>query len=749
MARSKHRASCLGWLAFLALTLLSPALAASDGLSQRLDLGGRWQFQPVPITAAAKPAPGPSWTAIQVPDNWYRQGYDISGRAWYRKTFQLDTLQHASAHLVFAAVDYRADVWLNGQHLGQHEGYFQPFEFEVRRHLRTGQNELLVLVDSPLEQPADWSLNKRLIKGVLSHHDTRPGGAWSERGQEQNTGGIWGPVHLELDGEVSLRGITPLATRQDWGWQLHTALQLNVAGRAARDVEIEIVIDPVGFEARRYRYTTQRRIQAGEQTLPVRVAVQQPALWWPAGHGDPRLYRVQVRLHAQGRLIAQRATEVGFREVKVDPKTLQWQINGRRLFIRGTNYISTQWLAEMTPAAYQRDLQLMQQAHINAVRVHAHIEAPAFYAACDRLGMLVMQDFPLQWGYRDEAGFVREARRQAADMVHHFHRHPSIVSWTMHNEPPWDAPWMRDKYPNYRADQNRVLDQLLFEDVSRLDPTRVVRRESATDEHVWLGWYFGRWQDYAGKPLLPWVTEYGAQALPDLAALKRMFSDDELWPTTEQHWQKWSFHNFQPHETFNIAKVEKGNNIEQFIRNSQQHQARVIQYATESYRRQRYAPVSALFQFMFNEDWPSINWGVVDYWRTPKLGYQALKKAYQPVLPSIAWSSDRYVTGEAVKLGLWLINDSWQGYPQVDYHATLWRDGKRHHEQRWALAMPADSGTAVADLQFASLPAGAYQLRVTVSNAGRLLGDNSLDFAVQAPVRAASSSPSAGNKGAP
>ena len=98
--------------------------------------------------------------------------------------------------LRFHGVDYFADVWLNGRHLGRHEGYFAPFSFEVTDLLRS-DNELLVRVAAPKEAPGDWPDRKRLIKGIFQHHDCRPG-AWDpERGQDQGTGGIWNRVELE------------------------------------------------------------------------------------------------------------------------------------------------------------------------------------------------------------------------------------------------------------------------------------------------------------------------------------------------------------------------------------------------------------------------------------------------------------------------------------------------------------------------------------------------------------------------
>ncbi len=166
-----------------------------DVVSKTGSLAGQWEF--LPSGSEAMPAAKAAWQTINVPGNWYTQGYDHHGVAWYRLKFNANTSPETVSTLHFGGVDYFAAVWLNGQKLGSHEGYFQAFAFDVSKHLKAGENILLVRVNSPQEKAEDYSLRKRLIKGIFAHHDTRPGGAWSDRGQEQNTGGIWGEVRLQ------------------------------------------------------------------------------------------------------------------------------------------------------------------------------------------------------------------------------------------------------------------------------------------------------------------------------------------------------------------------------------------------------------------------------------------------------------------------------------------------------------------------------------------------------------------------
>ncbi|MFL9609643.1 glycoside hydrolase family 2 protein [Methylobacillus sp. Pita2] len=727
----------------LTLPMLCLTLNALSSHAQESNqsLNGSWQFQPVADPGNVTPqlqAPALGWKKINVPDNWYRQGHNISGFAWYQTQFKLNA-QNASrvAHLVFNGVDYAADVWLNGRYLGHHTGYFQAFEFDVTGLVKPGDNQLRVLVNSPLEKPEDWSLHKRLVKGIFSHHDTRPGGAWSERGQEKNTGGIWAPVELQFADQAAVRQLQATPRKQatqakPQHWEIKTEAVIRQHVSHETPVTVEASISPENFNGPAVHFSQQQILKTGNNRLDLSFPLDNPALWWPYEHGKPNLYKLELSLKdASGKLLDRQQQVFGVREVKAD-ESLQWFVNGRRMFLRGTNYIASQWLAEMTPTRYRQDLEMMQAAHINAVRVHAHVTGKDFYELCDRMGILVTQDFPLLWGYSDDPAFVIEARSQAKDMVQSLQRHPSIISWTMHNEPPWDSPWMAQKYPDYQPDLNRKLDELLYEDARKLDTLRVVRKESATKEHEWMGWYFDHWLAFARPAPTPWSTEFGAQALPNLKGLKRMFSEELLWPDSEDKWREWEYHNFQRKETFEFAGVKQGRNIEEFIANSQHYQARLIQFAVENYRRQRYSPVSAVFQFMFVENWPSINWGIVDYWRDPKAGYEALRTAYQPVLPSLEWKQDEYEAGASPQVGLWAINDTWRGFEHASYTVTLYRDGKQLDTLKLPLEMLPDSGHKLRDYPLPVLEKGQYELKAEITGQdGKSMGRNQYRFSVK------------------
>src|SRR5205823_10985734 len=100
-----------------------------------------------------------------------------------------------------------------------------------------------------------------------------------------------------------------------------------------------------------------------------------------------------------------------------------------------------------------------------------------------------------------------------------------------------------------------------------------------------------------------------------------------------------------------------GDSLDDWIGRSQAYKTRLLRVAIESYRRAKYRPISGLFQFMFVECWDGISWAVLDHQRRPKAGYEALKRAFQPLLPSIDLRREHALPGGEIQAGFWLVND--------------------------------------------------------------------------------------------
>jgi beta-mannosidase len=640
--------------------------------ARRQSLNGAWQAAP----AADEFPPRADWRAIRVPANWHVAGFpDYAGALVYRRSFSAPTREaDERVFLCFAGVDYFAEVWLNGVSLGRHEGYFAPFEFDITPHLQT-ENDLVVRVESPREPEGDiWPNAKQLIKGIFNHHDCRPGGVDPVRGQDGNTGGIWSDVTLEVRPANFLRGLRCAAILLPDG-----AARLSVAAEArfasTGNVTLHLAVTPANFDsAERHEIRATVTSAPGEASFPLVLTLPHPRLWWPWDQGEQPLYWAEVTLLLDGAPVDSRRERIGIRQIEITPDW-EWRLNGRRMFPRGTNLLPAQWLSEYTPERIGQDVRLLREANVNAIRIHAHVNRDELYDACDEAGILVWQDFALQWGYAGSDDFAARASAQLGEMIRRLYNHPSLVVWCCHNEP--------------NADNLDDLDPLLHQVARAADPSRFVEPASDFRSHSYPGWYYSHYYEFAGLPSAPCVTEFGAQALPGVDSLREMFPPEKLWPPD---WSAWAYHNFQHDQTFNVAGIQLGASLEEFVTNSQAYQARLLQYAIEHYRKARFRPVTGLFHFMFVDAWPAITYSVVDYWRRPKAGYAALQRAYQPVLVVIHHPRQVEQCGATIEVFVSVVNDLPRAFPGA--RLRLWladSAGRIVAERQVVFDLPPDS----------------------------------------------------------
>lgn len=691
-----------------------------------LSLDGVWDYL-VDESGAfdAKSLPGYPWDRMEIPNNWHRAGLEnYAGVVWFRRQFDVPLDEEKEHWLRFHGVDYFAKVWLNGVYLGEHEGYFQPFEFRVTKILRPQGNELLVRVESPCEPPGEvWPNRKRLIKGVFNHHDCRPG-AWNpEYGQDMNTGGIWNHVELYSSGPIRVTSLRLTPELLDGGAAAVEVLfeVENLATETALTVDISL--SPANFTGESKTWRGTLFVPCGRKIFRQLLLLKRPGLWWTWEHGEPRLYRAEVRLQGEGKELVNKCVRFGIRKLEVDKKQ-GWKLNGVRFFPRGTNFIPTQWLSEYTPEKIRRDIELLLEANVNAVRLHAHVTRPEFYDACDEAGILVWQDFPLQWDYEESEDFYNEASKQLEEMIALLYNHPSIGVWCCHNEPKQN----KDK-----------LDHILYQVARRADPSRYVEHHSDFRDHPYPGWYYGHWSLFSCTPGAPFVNEFGAQALPNFESMREMLPEEKLWPPD---WKAWAYHDFQRDQTFNVAGIEKGASLKEFIENSQNYQYRLLKFAIESYRRD--PRMTGVFQFMFVDPWPAITWSVVDYWRRPKKGYQALQLAFQPVLVTFTYGRDRFERGSreaSLFHEITIINDLHRAFPGAKLHLFLeGPDGKTVMEEVHTVNIPPAGSVRLTTPKLQEgawciprdAPVGRYILRARLLYEGKVISENEDVFEVVA-----------------
>lgn len=707
---------------FFSITCFAGSTQSLEGPWKYLPYNGQGDF-------ASPSVDDSTWPTMELPSNWFLlgskeypahakarvdsvavgdsgalakvdplQGLDFGGTVWFRREFDFSGSSGHPQILNLDMVDYYGEVFINGKSVAQHEGYFQSWSVDVSKYLKSGKNLIALKISAPIQTfdmaqqyPISWPKNQNQIKGIFAYHDTRPGGT-SYRGQERSTGGLIRGIHLrETPGlELVSVHVEPRDVADDFARLIVTANIHNWTGKTL-PFSFSGEVTPANFGAKTtLPVSLKGSIGPGEKSFSTEIRVDHPALWWSWDYGKPNMYKIVSSLTTGGVEHDRNESRFGIRSISHDDNWV-WKLNGRRIYPRGSNYISTQWMSQADDKWYKRDLQMMKDANLNSIRVHAHLEKPEFYDAADEAGIMVWQDYPLQWGYTSDPAFHKEALKEAGDMIDRYFDHPSIIVWSMHNESPHAMDWMQKIDPK----QNLSLDNDLVKLAADMDHSRVAHRDSGTgDGHPYPGWYEGKVGDFSKEKMRPFLTEYGAEALPNLETLKTIFDPAVLFPKTDADWEAWKFANFQPTQTFGLAKIQQGKNIEEFIQNSQRYQADLVRFSTEIFRRGKWTTSTGIYHFMFVEDWPSITWAVVDYYRHPKMGYAALKSAMQPVLPSIAYQID-----DAQKpLSLFVVNDLLKDFPAAKAKWKVVGGAHAVAEQSRDIDLKADSVTKITDL---------------------------------------------------
>ena len=754
---------------------------AGASAGDRVSLGstgqrGTWSLDGIWAMATGRRAPGPeypAWKSAAVPGQWAVQDPELfryGGSVWYRRAFTVtpDMLgPDGRLRLKFDGVDYKAQVFLNGKKLGSHEGYFDPFSYDITDTVKRGEpNELAVRVHSGV----DWGapISKRQIKGLFAQHDGRPGGLLAGP-TVGNTGGIWNHVSLEATGPVRIarthvrtivdpdrsqarlvfeydidntgtteRDIEVAAT---WNWDGPPAVSstsrpgreeiasgAEEPGKAGTDGSPEgghEVAQGGGVaEGREESRATQSvHLQPGMNHVCIEAVEASPHLWSTWDHGTPNMYSLQTQVTVDGVQSHEATTPFGIRTVRFDPGRGTVYVNGEAVFQRGVNYAPTQWLSTYPSARYRHDLQGMREANLNAIRVHAHVGAQEMYDAADREGFLVWADFPLIWSHSRWPGFTRECKREYGEMIDGLYNHPSIFMWCAHNEP----------FVN-----NRILDGALDRVAMEHDPDRPHRASSGHDEHPYPGWYdlfYGRSMFDINKYHIPVVTEYGAQGIQ--SSVGEFIPESDLWPMKESTWK---FHNFQAVENgTHVGKPEAFESLADYVETSQKYQYDYLRYVTEYFRRHKYEPTGGVYPFWWKDTWPAVGWGVNDFEGRPKLGVEALRESMQPVLLSIEWEKNRFEVGESVDAGLWVVNDL--ATPLSD-HRIEWsitgQDGRVLSQDTCGVDVTADSAKSFASVNFripkTATPGERWVLHARLTDgAGTTLSTNDYMFGTEKP----------------
>jgi beta-mannosidase len=673
---------------------------APDHRPEPLDLGGTWRAvvadEGLRRAFAHPDHRDDGWATVEVPGHW-RSHPDLAatdGPVLHRRAFESATAQVGDrAWLVLDGLFYQGDVWLDGAYLGDTEGYFVRHSFEVTEAL-AARSEHTLAVEVTCAPQEDRTA-KRNITGVFQH--------WDCLDPDWNPGGIWRPVRLEHTGPVRARSLRVVCTEAT-GERAVVSFRAELDSDAARSVPFHSTVGDCDD-------VVERPIAEGSNFVEWELAIPRPALWWPYALGEAVLHDVAVEVQVDGDCSHRLTRRIGLRALAMRHWVLS--VNGERLFLKGVNQGPTRMaLADATAEELRRDVALAKGAGLDLLRLHGHVSRPELYDAADEAGLLLWQDFPLQWGY---ARTIRkQAARQAAAMVDHLGHHPSVAIWCGHNEPlaidiepggTSDQAAMAKVMSRFMVAQQlpswnkTVLDRAVRRAIEGADPSRPVIPHSGvlphagsggTDAHLYFGWYHGHERDLPGflrawPRMARFISEFGAQAVPSSAA----FCEPERWPDLD--WDRLErTHGLQRAVLDRHVPVDGHPTFASWAAATQAYQATLLRHHVETIRRLKYAPAGGFAQFMLADAHPAVSWSVLDHERTPKAGFDALVAACRPVIVVSERLPATVTPGTALALDVHVVSDLRHELTGAVVTATVRWDGGAH-SWTWEGAVPPDA----------------------------------------------------------
>ena len=370
---------------------------------------------------------------------------------WYHRQFETPKLNDGERLLLhFGAVDWETTVWVNGQHVGQHRGCFDPFSFDITDALADGDSQQIAIRVWDPTDTGDQPRGKQVL---------RPGGIFYTA-----VTGIWQTVWLEPVPAAHIRSLKVVPDIDN------STVSVTVDASARERVAIEVRDDG--------KTIASARGSGGETiTLPIPDA----KLWAPA---SPHLYDLEVDLESGDDV----SSYFGMRKIAVgrdDDGALRMFLNNKPLFQYGP--LDQGWWPDglytaPTDEALKFDIEVTRELGFNMARKHTKVEPARWYYWADKLGLLVWQDMPtfmargqdhhVHKGQEQDARLAAQTRMQfyteLRAMIDGLHNHPSIVVWVPFNEG-WG--------------QHRTNEILQW--TKQYDPTRLVDGPSGWEDRGW------------------------------------------------------------------------------------------------------------------------------------------------------------------------------------------------------------------------------------------------------------------------
>ena len=669
------------------ILLLSVLCFTTANAQNKYELNSGWQCkqastlsatgeqisQPLASLAGWQPAvvPGTVLTTLlannQIPDPFYGMNnkaiadiYD-SGKAKYTYWFVNDFIEEAPANgeqmwLHFRGINYSCDVYLNGKKLNEapHKGMFLSQTYNITPLMQTGGNRLAVIVYPPDEvgnpnggQGGDGTIAKNVTHQYVAGWD------WIQPVHDRNTG-IWDKVFIEKTGSVNVKDVHVVTqvpgVRMPTGAQQPAIVKVSAALTNATNLSV----------SGRLLYTIGRDTISKNVVVPIHSSltvalpdytVTNPKLWWPNTYGEQNLYTINVRfITANTSVSDDEPVTFGIREITTAwnnfTRSKEVKVNGQKIFIRGGNWIISDAMLRFSRERYDAEIRFHKEMNLNLVRVWggAITERPEFYDACDKYGLLVMQDF---WGSGDCNGRWLDPMKKddqwtrrtypddhnlyiasAADQITLIRNHPSLAIWCGGNEitPPEDI---------FHALKDSLLPLLdgtrWFVDYSNSDSMSYNFLGGNGDGPYGIQNIKTFWQ----TKTFPFNSEIGSVGINDYTSLQRFIPDSNMrvpqyagGRTTVD--SVWDYHKYISYDA-SITPYGNATSVKDFAAKAQLVNYDQYRALIEGFTSHSWDWYTGVIIWKTQNPWTAMRGQMYDYYLDPNAGLYGLHTAGEPL----------------------------------------------------------------------------------------------------------------------
>ncbi|MBN1127173.1 MAG: hypothetical protein JXA82_19375 [Sedimentisphaerales bacterium] len=448
--------------------------------SRWMNLNGSWQFE----FDSENQGLDQEWfngnrdfpLTIMVPFPWGSTLSGVKDQAdvgWYTRSIQVPLdWKGQRVFLVIGACDWHTSAWLDGKKLGEHQGGYTPFEFDLTPMLQIGKEQTLIL-------RVDDTPHKFKLEGKQGYG---------------RAAGIWQTVYLEARPQVAMETVHFTPDIDD----MKVTVKVILDQEAPEELQFEL--NPLNGEVIQGPGTRQR-IAKGQKILQYDLGIPTMKLWSP---DDPYLYEVEATLRRKDGMEDRVKTYFGMRKISTGqlPGTNipYVMLNNKPIYLQLTldQSYHPDGFYTFPSDAFMRD-EILRTRHIglNGQRIHIKVEIPRKLYWADRLGVLIMADVPNSWGDPDEK-MRAEMEYALCGMIKRDYNHPSIFSWVDFNET-WG---LRTGNKGYTPETQKWVESV-YRLTKKLDSTRLAEDNSpcnhdhvATDINTWHAYLPGYgWRD--------------------------------------------------------------------------------------------------------------------------------------------------------------------------------------------------------------------------------------------------------------